>query len=130
MHQGKMTKEIREERGWTQEQLRERLESAGRKMTRPNISLMESRQWLEGELIADLSRVFGISPSTFFSGMDQPQSETREELIERAFEFIRRDRTVKFGSSMMAKLPIEAKLGIIRMYEDLKGVRLLPAEVV
>lgn len=129
MHQGRKAKEIRDERGWTQEQLRERLESVGRRMTRSNISLMESREWFEGELIADLSKVYGVSPSTFFDE-SVPPMESREEIVDRAFEFVRRDRTVRFGSSIMAKLPTDAKLGIVRMYEDLKHVRLLPDEVV
>lgn len=129
MHQGHKVRELRDERGWTQEQLRERLEDMGRRMTRPNISLMESREWLEGELIADLSKVFGVTPGAFFEE-SAPAPETREELINRAFEFVRRDRTVRFGSSMMAKLPTDAKLAIIRMYEDLKHVKLLPTEVI
>ncbi|HEY3298834.1 MAG TPA: helix-turn-helix transcriptional regulator [Armatimonadota bacterium] len=129
MHQGRKSKELRDERGWTQEQLRDHLERIGRRMTRSNISLMESREWLEGELISDLTKVYRVSPSTFFEG-PVPDGETREEQIDRAFEFIRRDRTVNFGSSLMAKLPSEAKLAIIRMYEDLKHVKLLPDEVV
>jgi len=120
---------LREERGWTQENLREHLEKIGRTMTRPNISLRESSHWLEGELIADLSKVFSVSPSVFFDE-STPEPETREEMIDRAFEFVRRDRSVKFGSSIMAKLPTDAKLGVVRMYEELKHVKLLGDEVV
>lgn len=130
MHQGERAKELREERGWTQEELRERLERVGRKMTRPNISLMERREWLEGEFIQDLSRVFGISPASFFDTEVVAPSETREEVIERAFQFVVKDPDFRGGSSAMARSPLEAKLYLVRLYERMTHRKLLPDEVV
>lgn len=57
------------------------------------------------------------------------KAKTRTGKINLAFEYVRKDKTVKFGSTMMSKLPSEAKYGIIRMYEDLRHVKLLPEEM-
>lgn len=125
MHQGHRAKELREARGWTQEQLRERLEQVGRVMSRPSISQMEDRKWLEGDLIADLSRVFGIPPGIFFD-TPPPAVETREDLVSRAFEFVRADSGMLMNSDRGKGWTIDVKLAIVRVYERYTGNRLVP----
>ena len=56
--------------------------------------------------------------------------ESREEMIERAFEFVIKDPEVKVGSAAMARHPIEAKLSLIRLYEQHTGRKLLPDWVI
>lgn len=55
---------------------------------------------------------------------------TREEKVNLAFEFVRKDPFVRVGSSSMSKYPTEAKLSIIRMYERHTGQQLLPPEII
>lgn len=129
MRQGQIVKRLREERGWTQDDLRERMLAHGRSMSRPNISLMESRQWLDGELLHILSRVFGVSSDTFFEGVES-NIENREDLIDAAFEVIKRDPQFQFGAVGMDKASAETKLAIIRLYEKATGKKLVSDEVV
>lgn len=58
--------------------------------------------------------------------VDGPDSEPRSEKISRAFEFVLRDPGVRAGSEAMQKLPDEARLAIIRLYERAEGLRILP----
>lgn len=55
---------------------------------------------------------------------------TREEKIAVAFEYIRRPELgLQMGSSQMLSLPTESKLALIRLYERMSGVQVLPSEV-
>lgn len=56
------------------------------------------------------------------------QARAREEKVEVAFQYVHQVQP-KLGSSRMSKLPVEAKLGIVRMYEELAHVKLLPDDL-
>lgn len=64
------------------------------------------------------------------TGPPHEPTESREEMIERAFEFVIKDPDVKVGSAAMASHPIEAKLSLIRLYEQHTGRKLLPDWVI
>lgn len=64
------------------------------------------------------------------AGEPHPPTETREQMIERAFRFVSEDPDVKVGSAAMARHPIEAKLSLIRLYERHTGRKLLPDDVI
>ncbi len=53
-------------------------------------------------------------------------SESRDQRIERAFEYVLRDPGVRAGSDAMQTLPAEAKLAIVRLYERAEGLKILP----
>lgn len=126
MHQGHKAEELREARGWTQGQLRDKLQQVtGRDISRPAISQMEDREWLEGKLINDLARVYAVSPATFFD-IPTPAEETREEVIARAFEYVRSDPKIQMSGAQMRRWPSDAKLAIVRLYENYTGKRLVP----
>ncbi|MCC6485573.1 MAG: helix-turn-helix transcriptional regulator [Armatimonadetes bacterium] len=56
--------------------------------------------------------------------------ESRDQRIERAFDYVLRDPGVRAGSRAMQTLPVEAKLAIIRLYERAEGLKILPEEFV
>lgn len=130
MHQGQKVRELREERGWGQEDLAERLTSIGRPMTQSNVSHMEKRETLDGGIIADLAKIFAVSPVVFFESPGSYTPEAKAEMIEKAWELVRSDPTWRGGSSGMAKAPLEAKLYLVRTYERNKGRKLLPDDLI
>jgi len=77
--------------------------------------------------VAEPKATYTAIPPTVLRAINKAQTRTGK--IELAFEYVRSDKSVKFGSSVMKKLPIEAKLSIVRMYEDFKHVRLLPEDL-
>lgn len=128
MHQGHKAEELRESRGWTQERLRDKLaEVTGNSLSRPAISQMEDREWLEGKLINDLARVYGVNPAVFFD-VPTPMEETREEVIARAYEFVRTDPKIQIVGAQ-TRWPTDVKLAIVRLYEKYTGSRLVPEGV-
>ena len=58
------------------------------------------------------------------------QAVTRAEKVQCMFAYVQSDKSVKFGAAVFSKLPADAKLSIIRMYEDLKHVKLVPEDFV
>lgn len=56
--------------------------------------------------------------------------ESREEHINRAFGYVMQDPGVRAGSDAMQRLPVEAKLAIVRLYEKAEGLRILPEDVI
>jgi len=77
--------------------------------------------------VEDLLRKAGLLPPVLVPGNE---GESREERIQRAFEFVMKDPEVRAGSYAMLTLPAEAKLAIIRLYERAQGLRILPEEFV
>ena len=77
--------------------------------------------------VEDLLRKAGFLPPVL---VPEKEGESREEQIQRAFEFVMRDPEVRAGSYAMLTLPTEAKLAIIRLYERAEGLRILPEEFV
>ncbi len=77
--------------------------------------------------VEDLLRRAGFLPPVLVTARE---GESREQRIERAFEFVMKDPHVRAGSYAMLKLPTEAKLAIIRLYERAEGLRILPEEFV
>ncbi|MCL6630334.1 MAG: helix-turn-helix domain-containing protein [Armatimonadetes bacterium] len=124
MHQGQILKRLRIEKGWTQHDLRQRLEEIGRRMSRSNVARLENNVSLEGDLIRDLSAVFGVPVTTFFVDRDVPP-ESLEYTVNRAFEFVRTDPAVRLGQSATSKFPLEAKVALIKLYEKYAGRKLL-----
>lgn len=56
-------------------------------------------------------------------------ADSRERKIDIAFKYVR-SVYPRLGSSGMAKMPTEAKLSLVRMFEDMKDVKILPDEVI
>ncbi len=77
--------------------------------------------------VEDLLRKAGFLPPVL---VPEKEGESREERIQRAFEFVMKDPEVRAGSYAMLTLPTEAKLAIIRLYERAEGLRILPEEFV
>ncbi|BCW97852.1 MAG: hypothetical protein KatS3mg024_0679 [Armatimonadota bacterium] len=77
--------------------------------------------------VEDILRKAGFLPPVV---LPEKEGESREERIQRAFEFVMKDPEVRAGSSAMLSLPTEAKLAIIRLYERAEGLRILPEEFV
>jgi transcriptional regulator with XRE-family HTH domain len=63
-------------------------------------------------------------------GEPHPPTETREQMIDRAFRFVTEDPDVKIGSAGMGRYPMEAKLSLVRLYEQHTGRKLLPDDVI
>ena len=59
------------------------------------------------------------------------EAPTREEKIIIAFDYLRRPELgLQMGGSQMLGMPTESKLALIRLYERMAGVQILPPEVV
>ncbi len=57
----------------------------------------------------------------------QPYPQTTQQLVDRAFEFIRSDPEYRFGGVRIDD--VDFKKSIVRMYERAKGVKLLPDHI-
>lgn len=71
-----------------------------------------------------------VSPAPDRLAKQIDEAATRDEKIDRAFEYVRKDPFVRVGSTAMSKYPREAKLSIIRMYERHTGRQVLPPEII
>lgn len=124
-HQGKIVRELRDTRGWTVQDLCDRLAVEGENMCRSNCAAMENREWLSAKQVALLCHIFGVPVKLFFPDeIATPPKETKKEAIERAWSFMQNDPTSTF--TLNEAWPLSAKYTIVRMYESLTGTKLLP----
>jgi transcriptional regulator with XRE-family HTH domain len=65
-------------------------------------------------------------PQTIMDSISQ--ASTREAKIETAFEYVRQ-QVGALGSSSMGRDPLRSKLLLVRMYERLEHVKLLPDDI-
>lgn len=98
----------------------------------------DGRRNPSARVLTRLASVYGVRPEDLLiranvlpapegaSGEAPAPEESREDRIRRAFEYVMRDPAVKAGSDAMSRLPEEAKVAIIRLYERAEGLRILP----
>jgi len=126
IHVGKRIREAREALGSTQQELARR---AG--ISQRAVSYVEKQQWLKPALLRRYSEALGRPLSYFlrpYGGEADAPGLSRSEAIQQAFAVVCRDPELGFGSRPDEPLSLETKRDIVRLYERLKGIRLLPPE--
>lgn len=133
-------KVLREKKGWTQNHL---AEIAG--IPQPTIWRIEKGliRNPKMELLRRLARALEVTVDVLTEGtqqitalgqesqllnyLDEPEfATTDEERVDAAFEYVMSDPDYKFGARIRSEgLNIEAKKGIVIVYETLTGKRLL-----
>jgi hypothetical protein len=59
------------------------------------------------------------------------RAESKEEKVAIAFNYLLRpELDLRLGANSMVKMPADAQLALVRLYERLSGVMLLPPDVV
>lgn len=124
--QGKKAKQLREARKLRQEDVAAMIHErcGSRRENRATIAALETRDWIGSEWVAAYSAIFGVSPSIFFD-VPEPLVESREQMIERALDYIASDPTVPPIRHQAKEWPDDAKLMAIRLYERWKGRKLI-----
>jgi transcriptional regulator with XRE-family HTH domain len=84
------------------------------------------------EILKKLARAYNVTVRELFMRagyLDEPEvTATEEERIEAAFEYVLSDPDYKLGTRIRGEsLSIEAKRGIVIVYEALTGKKLLTA---
>lgn len=78
------------------------------------------------EFAMRIARVLHIPFAQLCGGKSYPA--TTQELIERAFQHIRKDREYRFGAVHIEQVSVKRE--IVRMYEQARGIKLLPDYIV
>jgi transcriptional regulator with XRE-family HTH domain len=78
-------------------------------------------------ILKKLAKVYNLDLQEVFYKADliEDFQETKEDEIDKKFEFIIRDPEFKHGARLTGQLTTEAKLFIIELYEKLKNQELL-----
>lgn len=130
VHLGQRIRQGREMRGWTQQQLGER---AG--VSQRVVSYVEAQAWLRLGTLERYAQALGLPLSFFLSPRGEAEPEAAgprlhdwARAIEEAFAVVCRDAEFGFGARQSSgeRLSFETKRDIVRLYERLKGVKLLP----
>lgn len=133
---GQRIRRARNMKGWTQQQLAQRAEVSQRV-----VSYIERQDWLRLDTLERYSRALEL-PLTYFLSPEPEREECeapaepgslqeRAQAIEHAFGVVCRAPEFGFGARQSSgeRLSPETKRDIVRLYERLKGVKLLPDEV-
>jgi len=119
---GRRIRRAREEAGLSQQELARLLGISQRA-----VSYAERQPWLKQATLERYAQALG-RPLAYFlrEESDQAPAESREVIIERAFEIVCRDPEFGFGSRQNEHLTSDAKRDIVRLYESARSVHLLP----
>jgi len=90
-----------------------------------NLERWEKGGECEQEFAQRIAKVLRLPFERLTGG--QPYPETTQQLVDRAFEYIKRDPDYRFGGVRIDDL--DFKKSIVRMYEQAKGVKLLPDHI-
>jgi|GEM_PF-1971345 transcriptional regulator with XRE-family HTH domain len=125
---GRRIREARESLDLSQQELAERVGVSQRA-----VSYVEKQPWVKQSTLQKYAEALGRRLSYFLRPYDEGETESpaldRSEAIEHAFAVVCRDPEFGFGSRPSEQLSTETKKDIVRLYERVKGVSLLPSEI-
>lgn len=80
-------------------------------------------------VLKQLATAYNVTLDALMAAAGLQESDDTDlytDRLERAFDYVRRDKKFKFGTHMNApELTLEAKRFIVEMYEELSGYRIL-----